>query len=172
LTLTNLHYNYEVKNGDIYFFNKFQKRLHVPINEKHKQAQAISVCLPKRTSLFTMCITKNIKIHYTWHVKTKQKTKGNKLHPWVTKWTPIKNVSHEFIYYSYFAPLKYIHPINPKHNNFMDSSSLISPPLLSNAFIIISMRLIPNPSTILSTQTKRGTLVQQSITYAWTHIHD
>jgi hypothetical protein len=63
LTLPNLHHNYEVKNEDIYLFNKFQKGYMFSPMKKHKEAQATSVCLTKRTSLLTICITKNIKIH-------------------------------------------------------------------------------------------------------------
>lgn len=135
------------------FSTNFKKDYMFSSMKNHKQAQATSVYLAKRASLLTMCHKKHKNsLHMACKNLTRDKRKqiapmSNKMNahqkciPWV----------YLFIYYSYFAPLKYIHPISPKHNNFMDSSSPISPPLLSNAFMIISTRLKPNPFTTLST---------------------
>ncbi len=68
-------------------------------------------------------------------------------------------------------PIKTFTPFTPKHNRFLDNSSLVSSPPLNNTTIITSMRLLEsNLFTILSTHTKINTLVQQSTIYAWTNI--
>ncbi len=140
-----------------------------------------------QASLRSKCMSnkKNKFVYHVYHEKHKKslhmacknqtKDKRKQIAPMSNKMNTHKKCIpwiYLFIFYSYFAPLKYIHPISPKHNNFMDISSSISPPLLSNAFMIISMRLEPNPSTTpINTNQKRylGPTIHHICmdTYSW-----
>jgi hypothetical protein len=60
LTLAKFLYNYEVKNENIYLFDKFQKGLHVLINEK-TQASPSNKCMSSKKSKFA---------YHMYHKKT------------------------------------------------------------------------------------------------------
>jgi len=60
--LANLHCNYEVKNENTYLLDKFQKGLHVFINEK-TQASLSSKCMSNKKNKF---------VYHVYHEKHKK----------------------------------------------------------------------------------------------------